>query len=62
MKITQGQIRITFAHARKAYQIRLLFTHKSGDFGAISVTVRSYAAPFSKVESHISDRCSHNAN
>ena len=61
MKITQRKIRITFAPARKAYWIGLLFTHKSGDFGAISVTERSWAAPISKVESHISDSCSHNA-
>ena len=37
-------------------RIGLLFTHKNDDFGAISVTERSSAAPFSKVESHISDR------
>ena len=36
--------------------IGLLFTHKTGDLGATSVTERSYAAPFSKVQSHISDR------
>ena len=34
-------------------------THKNGDFGEISITKRSCAAPVSKVESHISDRCSH---
>ena len=32
------------------------FTHENGDFGSIYVTERSYAAPTSKVESHISDR------
>ena len=48
--------RIAFAPARKSYRIRILFTHKNGDFGAISVTERNYAAPISKVESHISDR------
>ena len=31
-------IRIVFAPARKPYQIGLLFTHKNGDRGAISVT------------------------
>ena len=62
MKITQRQIRITFAQAPKPYRIGLLFTHRNGDFGAISVTERSYAAPFSKVERHILDWCSHNAN
>ena len=61
MKITQRQIRITFAPARKPYRIGILFTQKNGDFGAISVTERSWAAPISKVESHISDSCSHNA-
>ena len=30
---------------RKPYQIALLFTHKNGDFGPISVTERSCAAP-----------------
>ena len=47
---------IALARARKSYQIGLLFTHKNSDFGAISVTERSCAAPISKVESHISDR------
>ena len=37
----------------------LLFTHKNGDCGVISVTKRSCAAPISKVERHISDRCWH---
>ena len=50
---------IAFALARKSYWIGLLFTHKNGDFGAISATERSYAAPISKVKSYISDRCSH---
>ena len=36
-----------------------MFTHKNGDFGAISVAGRSYEAPISKVESDISDRCSY---
>ena len=51
--------RIAFAPARKPYRIRLLFTHENGDFGAISVTERSCAAPISKLMSPISDRCSH---
>ena len=55
-----AQYRTAFAQARKPYWIGLLFTHKKGDLGAISVTVRSCAAPISKVESHISDRCSYN--
>ena len=38
----------------------LLFVrHKNGDFGAISATERSCAAPISKAESHVSDRCSY---
>ena len=46
---------IAFAPARKPYRIALLFTHKNGDLGAISVTKRSCAEPISRVESHISD-------
>ena len=34
-----------FAPARKPYRIELLFTDKNGDFGAISVTEQSCAAP-----------------
>ena len=45
--------RVAFAPARKLYRIGLLFTRKNGDFGAISVTERSCAAPISKVESYI---------
>ena len=38
----------------------LLYVHKNGDFGAISVTAdRSCAAAIFKVESHISDRRSY---
>lgn len=44
--------------ARKPYRIRLLFIHKNDDFGAISVTERSFTASISKAESHISGRCS----
>ena len=50
--------RMAFAPARKSCRIGLLFTH-NGDFGAISVTERSCAAPISKVKSHILDRCSY---
>ena len=32
-----------------------LLTHKNGDFGMISVTRRSCAAPILKVDRHISD-------
>ena len=51
--------RVAFAPARKPYRIGLLFTHKNGDFGAISVTEQSCAALISEAESHISDRCSY---
>ena len=49
----------SFSAGTKPYRIWLLFTHKNGDFGAISVTDGSCATPISKVESHISDRCSY---
>ena len=48
-----------FRPSVRPYRIGLLFSHKNGDFGAISITQRSCAEPISKVESHISDRCSH---
>ena len=52
--------RVAFALAKNwPYRIGLLFTHKNGDFGAISVAGRRYEAPISKVESDISDRCSY---
>ena len=51
--------RIAFAQARKSYCIGLLFTHKNGDFGAISVMGRGRASLISKVKSHISDRYSY---
>ena len=44
---------IAFSPARKIYRIGLLFTHKNGDFGGISVT--DCPTPISRVESHISD-------
>ena len=37
--------RIAFAPAWQPYRIGYLFTHKNGDFGAISVAERSCAAP-----------------
>ena len=36
--------RIAFPPARKPYRVGLLFAHKNGDFGEISVTERSCAA------------------
>ena len=51
--------RIAFAPVRKPYRIGILFTHKNGDFDAISATERSRAALFSKAETHISNRCSY---
>ena len=40
---------------RNRYRIKSLFTHKNGDFGAISVMERIWAVPISKLreESHI---------
>ena len=46
----------TLALAQKPFRIGLLFTHNNGDFGVISITEWSCAAPISKVEQHISDR------
>ena len=45
----------TKVKAMRSYWIRLLFTLKNGDFGAISETERSCAAPISKVDCHVSD-------
>ena len=53
------QYRRAFEPARKPYWILLLFTHKNSDFGDISVTEQSCAAPTSKVGSHILDSCSY---
>ena len=51
---------IAFAPPWKSYRtLGLLFTHKNGCSGAISVTKLRCAVPISQVESHISDRCSH---
>ena len=52
------RVNIAFAPAWKPYRIGLLFTHKNGDFGAISVTGRSCAVPSSRLKSHIWNRCS----
>ena len=38
------------------YWIGLLFTHNTGNFGAISVTERNCAAPISNVVRHMSER------
>ena len=58
--------RIATAPARKLYNIGILFTHMSGDFGAISaVTERSFAGQiFNQIGVHtvtLSDRflCQH---
>ena len=45
---------IAFALTQKLYQTGFLVTHNNGDFDTISVTEQSC-----KVESHVSDRCSH---
>ena len=50
--------RIAFAPALKPYRIGLLFTRNKGDIGAMFATERSNA-PIFKVETHMSDRCSH---
>ena len=50
---------VAFTPAQKQYRRGILFTHKNGDLGAISVMERSCAAPISKVESQISDRSSY---
>ena len=49
-------IALARAPAGKPYGIRLLFTHKNGDFGAISVSERSCDVPITKVAHYISDR------
>ena len=51
--------RIDFAQTQKPCRMGILFTHKNGDFGAISVTERSCPRVISKLESHILDKCSH---
>ena len=45
----------TKVKAMRSYWIRLLFTLKNDDFGAISETERSCAVPISKVDRHVSD-------
>ena len=50
----------TECHLLRLYsRIGLLFIHKKGDFGSISVTQQSCAGHISKVDSHILDRCSY---
>ena len=52
---------ISSCSPKTVLRIGLLYTNKNGgDFGANSVTKRNCAAPISKVESHISDRCIYN--
>ena len=46
----------TKVKAMRSYWIRLLFTLKNDDFGAISETERSCAVPISKVDRHVSDQ------
>ena len=48
--------RMALASARKPYRIDIVFTHKNGDCGAISIKERSCTAPISKMEPHISDK------
>ena len=55
VSITFTQYWTAFTPVRRPYQVWLLFTQVNGDFGAISVTARSYAAPILKVDCHISD-------
>ena len=50
---------IAFLPPRKSYRIGIRLTHVNGDFDAISVTEQNCAAPISKVESHLSHRCSY---
>ena len=44
-----------FAPAQKTYRIGILFTHKNGSFGTISVKERSCIVPVSNVKGHLSD-------
>ena len=47
---------VALARERKPYRIRLLFTHKNSDFGAISVTEQSCTALISEMEHRILDK------
>lgn len=47
---------IALARNPYPYRIGILFTHRNDDFGAISATERSCAAPISRVELHLSNR------
>lgn len=51
--VTQYLYQIAFSSARKSYSMSLLFTHENSDFGAITVTEPSCAAPIPKVERQI---------
>ena len=42
------------APARKLYRIGIWFTHKNGDFGAVSATERSWTTQILKVDRHLS--------
>ena len=53
---TQSSYRIVHTPTRKPQRIRLLFTHKNGDYGEISVTERRCAASILLVDRHISYR------
>ena len=47
---------MSFASPRTSYHAdRAMFTLKNGDFGAISETEGSFAAPIPKAERHILD-------
>ena len=49
-----------FYAGRKTIPVRAsVITHENSDFGVTSVTERSWTAPISKEEGHISDMCSH---
>ena len=51
--------RMAFVPVRKPYRRGLLFRYKNGALGVFSVMEPSCAVRISKVESHISDRCSY---
>ena len=53
---TPYRIALARAPTEKPYGIGPLFTHKHGDFGAISVTERSCDVSITKVAHYISDR------
>ena len=55
LSYVHNQWQKALAPAQKPYRIRLLFTLKNSDIGAISVTERGCAASISKGERHMSD-------